>query len=647
VSGETERLVYREVGFHDEHGRTGRLGFFEYVTPSLVEYSVDTSDGVLWALDLDLVDGLLKSWGSGELARVDDSPGGGDDLSASSMDGVGVKGDIVDIVSAASHVLFAEYTLFTGPLESSDNTILDLVQVLDSLGSINNKVGSSHIRSKAPDLSGVVDVPSVLFSDVLASSLLLLFGRDLAIFDLLRHAVGEAVGLHEETVMLVGRLGQVHLVGLLGDSLTVRDDGVGFLDGHASVVLFEILEADFEMELASAGDNVLTGFGGLDDDHRVGFGQPLETFDELGEISWVLGLDGDSDDGGYGELHDLHVVGLVKGRDGTGLDEVLIDTDETDDVTARHILDGFDVSSHHKDGSLDLLDVQVALGAGHVVGSHNSASETGSDGSGEDSTEGVESTFVGGGYHLGDVHHEASLGVASLDTLGGFIVLGSLVQELHSVVLGGDWRRQVDGNHLEEGVASWEPGSHESLHEGLANEVLVVTLELDTGGEGKLGYLIGFLVHDGVEYTVDRVQDELDESTLVTTLGPLLGLGVEVVVAPELLHELGSLSTKLLSVHIGKLLERESPRVKAGTESDGTLAGVDLDVAHGCILVGTTVGGDDDVDVLNDTLELLVELFGLELERQKRQVHLVHEDDGLDSLTNSLSQYGLGLYAHT
>jgi hypothetical protein len=88
------------------------------VTPSLVEYSVDTADGVLWALNLDLVDGLLESWLSGELARVDDSPGGGDDLSASSMDGVGVKGDIVDIVSAASHVLIAEYTLFTGPLES-------------------------------------------------------------------------------------------------------------------------------------------------------------------------------------------------------------------------------------------------------------------------------------------------------------------------------------------------------------------------------------------------------------------------------------------------------------------------------------------------------------------------------------------------
>ena len=42
-------------------------------------------------------------------------------------------------------------------------------------------------------------------------------------------------------------------------------------------------------------------------------------------------------------------------------------------------------------------------------------------------------TFVGGGHHLGDVHHERGVGVAVLDTDGAFVVVGTLVQHLHTV----------------------------------------------------------------------------------------------------------------------------------------------------------------------------------------------------------------------
>ena len=42
-------------------------------------------------------------------------------------------------------------------------------------------------------------------------------------------------------------------------------------------------------------------------------------------------------------------------------------------------------------------------------------------------------TFVGGGHHLGDVHHERRLGVAVLDSDTALIIVGSFVQHLHTV----------------------------------------------------------------------------------------------------------------------------------------------------------------------------------------------------------------------
>ena len=67
------------------------------------------------------------------------------------------------------------------------------------------------------------------------------------------------------------------------------------------------------------------------------------TLDKLGQIGGVLGLDGHTHDGGNGELHDLHVVGLLEGGDGTGLDQELIDANKAADVAARNVLNGLDV----------------------------------------------------------------------------------------------------------------------------------------------------------------------------------------------------------------------------------------------------------------------------------------------------------------
>jgi hypothetical protein len=83
--------------------------------------------------------------------------------------------------------------------------------------------------------------------------------------------------------------------------------------------------------------------------------------------------------------------------------------------------------------------------------------------------------------------------------------------------------------------------------------------------------------------------------------------------------------------------------VQTGTESDGTLLGVHLDITKGLVVVG----GDDDVDGLDDTGEVLVQILLGDLELEKSAIDLVDDDNGLNALTESLAEHSLGLDAHT
>ena len=58
---------------------------------------------------------------------------------------------------------------------------------------------------------------------------------------------------------------------------------------------------------------------------------------------------------------------------------------------------------------------------------------------------------------------ETHRGVAVLDPEGARVVVRALVEELHAVLLGGDGGGQVDGDHLEEGVARRQPLPHHGL----------------------------------------------------------------------------------------------------------------------------------------------------------------------------------------
>ena len=294
---------------------------------------------------------------------------------------------------------------------------------------------------------------------------------------------------------------------------------------------------------------------------------------------------------------------------------------------------------------------EVGLGAWGVVGSHDSDLLASGNDTGEDTTEGVESTLVVGGHELGDEDHKGSLLVAVLDGLTARIVNGAFVEVGSSVLLGLDGGGELEDDHLEEAIAGVDPLLEDLLHLVLALEFLLVGLEDDVEGLEHLVDSLVVALHAVSAETDDGLGDELDEASLEggavfgnILSSPLLGLGIEEVVTPELGHHLVGVNLEFGGINSGEVGKGEGPAEKGGTEGDGTLDGVNLlRVTH---IIGL-VGGDDNVGVLDDTLELLIHVLTLDLELEDTSVNLVNEEDGLDFFTKSLTKYGLSLDTDT
>lgn len=649
IGRETEGLVDGQVSLDHEQRGTGTLLLSVDVTTAAGEDTVDTTHSLLGNLDLDVEDGLEETGVGQHGSGVQSTTSSGDDLTTTTVNSISVQGNIEDVEADGTHGLLGNGTLAGSPLETGDNGILDFVEVLNGLGLVDEQVGTGGVGTEAPNLTGIGNIPTVLVSKDTGTSLEVVTGGDLARLNGEGDILLDGLSSHVQTVVLVGRLGQSSHAGGTSDGLTVSNDGVGDTEGNTSVVLLEILKTNLEVELTGTGNNVLARLVDHGQDTRVGLGETLETLDKLGQILGVLDLDGALHNGGDGELHDLHVVGSLIGGEGTGLEQELIDTDQTDNVTGGDILNGLNEATHHENGTLDGLDEEILLAAGDVVGTLDADLDTGLDGTGVDTTEGVETTLIGGGHHLGDVKHQRSSGVTVADTDASLVVGGTLVESLGTVLLGSDGGRKVDTDHLQKGISGRQELAHDELEEGLALELLLIVgegdLELVEEGED----LITLVVVDSGEDLEDGVQDELVEGTLkglalVLTLGgPLLGLGVEEVVAPETLEHLLAVNTELLGVLDGELANSEAPAVETGTEGDGSAVGVDLDVTESLV----EVGGDDDVDGLNGTGEGLVQILLGDLELEKSTIDLVDAQNGLNTLGQGLTQDSLGLDTDT
>lgn len=258
VSVEAEGFHDREVGLDREHGSSWALFFREDLATTPVEHRVDTTNGVLRALDFDEIDGLLETWGGEQAGSIGGTTAGWDDLSSTTVDSVSVElnvqlaspkvmnyypayRDINNVHADTAHVLLSAYTFLGRPLEGSNARVLDFVEVLHTLGDINQQVRASGVGAKTPNLAGIGNVPAILVGENTSAGLEVVTRVNLAIFDGQAELLIYRLGLDIETVVLVLRLGEGNNRGLGLDSLTVTDDGIGLLERNTGVVFLKIL----------------------------------------------------------------------------------------------------------------------------------------------------------------------------------------------------------------------------------------------------------------------------------------------------------------------------------------------------------------------------------------------------------------------
>jgi hypothetical protein len=103
----------------------------------------------------------LKKGGSGlDLAGVDASLDGRHNLTSTTMDSIGMHNNIHNVDTDTTHALLGDNTGGSDLDEGTDNGILDLIQVLHTLGGIDDHVRNGVRRAtKGPDLSGLSHIP--------------------------------------------------------------------------------------------------------------------------------------------------------------------------------------------------------------------------------------------------------------------------------------------------------------------------------------------------------------------------------------------------------------------------------------------------------------------------------------------------------
>mmetsp|Transcript_51234 Transcript_51234/g.84095 ORF Transcript_51234/g.84095 Transcript_51234/m.84095 type:complete len:235 (-) Transcript_51234:1449-2153(-) len=234
------------------------------------------------------------------------------------MDLVWMQHHLSQIEADSSHVLLAEWTFLGGPLEGAAHRILDVCQVLCTNGAIHHHVGTITFWTKAPDLAlSHLFVPSKFAGQKFGGFLAVSLGAHVSILNGLNQLCIQRFSLQVEAVVLVGRLRQTGLVGLLRDGLAVGDYRIGDREVALGELLPQVFQADLHVQFSAASNDMLTALFGAADHQLVGFREPLQAFHQFGEVLTILGLHCHLHHRRHAVLHVSDVVGILERGDGS------------------------------------------------------------------------------------------------------------------------------------------------------------------------------------------------------------------------------------------------------------------------------------------------------------------------------------------
>mmetsp|Transcript_20010 Transcript_20010/g.60454 ORF Transcript_20010/g.60454 Transcript_20010/m.60454 type:complete len:220 (-) Transcript_20010:2220-2879(-) len=213
--------------------------------PPLPQHVVDGADAVCGGLDLHVVDGLHQAGSGHEEGGVAHAPGGGNQLPASSSQGLRSNLGIHDLVLDVADRLVTQRAFSCTPLEALDNGVLHGVQQalvhIRRQRVVDQDVRPLALRPEGPDGARRQEVPLVLLLEEGAHLLARPVDAHRAPLDILSKAPVERFRNHGEFVALVGSLRKTLQLAGLHHRLREADHRVRHLDLDFAVQLPQVL----------------------------------------------------------------------------------------------------------------------------------------------------------------------------------------------------------------------------------------------------------------------------------------------------------------------------------------------------------------------------------------------------------------------
>lgn len=165
----------------------------------------------------------------------------------------------------------------------------------------------------------------------------------------------------------------------------------------------------------------------------------------------------------------------------------------------------------------------------------------------------------------------------------------------------------------------------------LSLESSLISLQGDVESRQHFIDFVHLTVHGSSAKSDDWLHHELHESSLelltiiilvvVGTFLPFLSFSVVIVVTPKLGSHFFSVDTEFDAVHISEFGKSESPAEKSGTHGTSTNLWINLEFL---IHIFVFISGNDNIDVLNNSNEVLVHGFSINLELENSSVNFVN-----------------------